>query len=161
MPATYEPIASTTLGAAAADVTFSSIPGTYTDLVIVLWANTSSLQDTNIRFNSDQTSLYSVTRLYGTGSGSGASDRQSGQTQIRIGDVSTGAATLTIINVMNYSNTTTNKTILVRSNKSDSILFANVGLYRSTSAISSLVMFPTSGTWSSGSTFTIYGIKAA
>ena len=36
MPATYEPIASTTLGASAAAIEFTSIPGTYTDLVVVL-----------------------------------------------------------------------------------------------------------------------------
>jgi hypothetical protein len=33
MPATYEPIATTTLGTAAATITFSSIPATYSDLM--------------------------------------------------------------------------------------------------------------------------------
>ena len=38
MPATYEPIATTTLGSAATNITFSSIPATYTDLRLVLVA---------------------------------------------------------------------------------------------------------------------------
>ena len=41
MPATYEPIASTTLGSAAATISFSSIPGTFTDLVVVLFTGTT------------------------------------------------------------------------------------------------------------------------
>ena len=36
MATTYEPIATTTLGSAAASITFSSIAGTYTDLRLVL-----------------------------------------------------------------------------------------------------------------------------
>ena len=35
MPATYEPIASTTLGSDAANVEFTSLSGTYTDLIVV------------------------------------------------------------------------------------------------------------------------------
>jgi glycosyltransferase involved in cell wall biosynthesis len=42
MPATYEPIATTTLGSAAASITFSSIPATYTDLRLVIVGNLSS-----------------------------------------------------------------------------------------------------------------------
>jgi hypothetical protein len=42
MAITYEPIATTTLGTAAASVTFSSISGAYTDLVLVCNGNKSS-----------------------------------------------------------------------------------------------------------------------
>ena len=52
---TYTPIATTTLGSAGT-ITFSSIPSTYTDLVIVLNGNGSRVagtDDTGLRLNSD------------------------------------------------------------------------------------------------------------
>lgn len=163
MPVTYEPIASTTLGATAADVTFSSIPGTYTDLVIVI-ANTitsGSGDAINMQFNSDTGSQYSQTRLYGTGSGSPGSDRSSSQTSIfYVGYSSTSNPSANIISIMNYSNTTTNKTCIHRANN-DALTLAGVGLWRSTSAITTIRLFPSSGNFASNSVFTLFGIKAA
>jgi len=70
MARTYEKIVSTTLGSAAADVTFNSINSTYTDLVLVssILGVTSQSYSPRVRFNSDTTSNYSVTYMYGTGS---------------------------------------------------------------------------------------------
>lgn len=163
MPAgnTYEAISTQTLGSAAASVTFSSIPSTYTDLVLVATGNSSTLVDTYLRFNGDSTSgLYSTTRLYGTGS-TAASDRFSSQNQILAGDFNTASNSVAIIQINNYSNTTTNKTSLIRSNIANSIVFANVGLWRNTAAITSVIMSTSSGTFSTGSTFSLYGVKNA
>jgi hypothetical protein len=164
MPAgnTYEAIFTETLASAQATVTFSSIPSTYTDLVLVANGNSSALVDTYLRFNSDSTSgLYSTTRLYGNGS-TAASDRYSGSNnQILAGDFNTSSNTVTIIQINNYSNTTTNKTALIRSNVASSIVFANVGLWRNTAAISTVTMSTSSGTFSIGSTFSLYGIASA
>ncbi len=64
------------------------------------------------------------------------------------------------INVMNYSNTTTYKTILSRS--SDLYTEASVNLWRNTAAITSIIIGAQGAyTFSAGSTFTLYGIKAA
>ena len=59
MTATYKKIATTTLGSAQADITFSTIPATYTDLVIVytLKAATGS-SDIYLRFNGSSASDY-------------------------------------------------------------------------------------------------------
>jgi hypothetical protein len=162
MPSTYEPIATNTLGSATGTITFSSIPSTFTDLILLANGNSSTLVDTYLRFNNDSTSgLYSTTRLYGNGS-TAASDRPAGQTnQILAGDFSTSSNTITIIQINNYSNTTTNKTALIRANIANSIVFANVGLWRNNNAISTVSMSTSSGTFSIGSTFTLYGIKAA
>ena len=69
-----------------------------------------------------------------------------------------------ILQLMNYSNTTTYKTILSRTNAAANGVDATVGLWRSTSAITSIEIGKNSGmsgTFQIGSTFTLYGIKAA
>jgi hypothetical protein len=157
---TYTPIARQVLASAQSTITFSSIPSTYTDLVLVAQSNTSALLDAWLRFNNDTATNYSDTRLYGTGSAA-ASDRRDTQTRIIIGDNTTNGETVTVLNIMNYSNTTTFKTVLVRTGYASSILFANVGLWRKTpEAINRIDLLPSSGTYSTGSTFTLYGIKA-
>ena len=162
MPATYEPIATTTLGSAASSVTFSSIVGTYTDLVIICNGTASANSDTGIRFNGDTATNYSFTRVYGNGSVA-ASDRNSNQNYIP-GAVWYTAATNSnsIINIMNYSNTTTFKTTVTRHNSSSTMVGSTVGLWRSTAAITSVtITTANANTYSVGSTFTLYGIKAA
>jgi hypothetical protein len=65
-----------------------------------------------------------------------------------------------IIDIMDYSNTTTNKTNLTRSNNVGNGLAAVVGMWRNTNAITSIRFFPDSGNFSTGSTFRLYGIQA-
>jgi hypothetical protein len=65
------------------------------------------------------------------------------------------------MHLLNYSNTTTFKTLLVRFDNSSTETSLRVGLYRSTSAISTILVETDSSTFTSGSTFTLYGIKAA
>jgi len=165
MPATYEPISTQTLGSAVATVTFSTIPATYTDLVLVYEAgNSGNIYDgTFARFNSDTGSNYSWTYLLGNGS-SAISGRESSVT--RTGAGASGASRgMSIIQLMNYANTTTYKTILTRRSVVDAAgnsMGAEVGLWRSTAAISSVELTVQSGTnFDVGSTFTLYGIKAA
>ena len=165
MATTYEPIATTTLANSTTQtVTFSSITGTYSDIVLVINGGmaTTTNYAMSIRFNSDTGSNYSLTRIYGNGS-SATSDRGSNQSYIYT--LAPGRDTLDatqIIQVMNYSNTTTNKTCLVRSNDAGYNTGAIVGLWRSTAAITSISVSPEfTANWKSGSTFTLYGIKAA
>ena len=162
MPVTYEPIASTTLGAAASTVTFSSIPGTYTDLILVLSGSlTSGTSVWGLQYNSDTAGNYSWTSLRGDGSGA-TSARDSGSTRILCGWIGTSQVT-EIVQIMNYSNATTNKTNISRNNSTVASTFvsANVGLWRSTVAINAITARTDSSTFASGSIFTIYGIKAA
>jgi len=62
---------------------------------------------------------------------------------------------------MNYSNTTTYKTGLVRANSAASGTDAIVGLWRSTAAITSIVATHDTAQFATGSTFTLYGIASA
>jgi hypothetical protein len=171
MPAaqTYEPIATYTVPSNTTSYTFSSIPGTYTDLVIVASVVSSSANTLFIRFNGDTSALYSATRLAGSGSAA-FSDRETrgssyGVLSYYAAPTATAGQHNTILNVMNYSNTTTFKTYINRSNVASAGTDAIVGLYGSTSAITS-IGFSTNGfggtsTLLTGTTLTLYGIKAA
>jgi hypothetical protein len=166
MATTYEPIATTTLGSAAASVTFSSISGSYTDLVLVcrvIAATNAGGQNLLLQFNSDTGSNYSFTWMYGDGT-SATSSRQSNQTSMGRADFyTTTRPTATIIQIQNYSNSTTYKTALWRNGVTDSGAGtrANVGLWRSTSAIDSITIKTDTGNFGTDSMFTLYGIKAA
>jgi hypothetical protein len=165
VPATYEPIATTTLGSAQSSVTFSSISGAYTDLVLVCSAQGTGTGDIALRFNDDTTANYSSTHLYGTGSAAG-SIRYSGDTFARVdyyGYLETTNYTVNIIHIMNYSNNTTYKTIVSRANQASNGANAGVALWRKTpEAITKvLVMITNASQFTSGSTFTLYGIAAA
>jgi hypothetical protein len=119
-----------------------------------------------LRFNGDTANNYSNTILYGTGSAAG-SFRESNGSNIRIygaavGPVANANNDNTIIHIQNYSNTTTNKTVLVRSNIPASETIAIVGMWRSTTAITSLNIASYNGTdlFTVGTTFSLYGIAA-
>lgn len=162
MPSTYTPIATTTLGSTTQSYTFSSIPSTYTDLVLITNMKVASGQDNIcVRLNGDTGTNYSYTRIKGNGSSAG-SDRGTNGTQALIGNESNAQFTTEITHFMNYANSTTYKTILARSNATDSEVVAWVNLWRSTSAITSiLVRSAGGGGFVSGSTLTLYGIAAA
>jgi hypothetical protein len=158
---TYTPIATTTLSSTSSSVTFSSISGSYTDLVLVVVASiTTGDQDTWLRFNSDSNTYYSRTKVAGNGT-SATSFRASNQNAYYgVGNINTTMMT-SINHIMNYANTTTYKTLLTRHGSTGNETAASVGLYRSTSAITSIEIAPGGSTFVSGSTFTLYGITAA
>jgi hypothetical protein len=163
MAKTYEPIATTTLSSTST-YTFSSIPATYTDLVLVMGSLTfSSGGNPQIQFNGDTSANYSNTDIYGNGT-SAASTRNTGNAYINVGFSATnGSATepsTIIVQVMNYANATTFKTLLGRGNRAGGETQANVGLWRATpAAITSMTIKVASGSMTG--TATLYGIKAA
>jgi hypothetical protein len=139
-------------------VTFSSIPGTYTDLVLVFAGTVGTLDNNNVTFNGDTGSNYSVTRLVGNGS-TASSSRGSNLNAIQCGEIATSQSN-DIIQIQNYSNSTTYKTLIHRSNNTSQFLKASVGLWRNTAAITSITI-TNGGTYQIGSTFTLYGIASA
>lgn len=170
MPKTYEPIATTTLTSATATVTFSSIPSTYTDLVLVCegYMATSDGAVIYMQLNSDTGSNYSNTYVGGNGT-SASSGRSSNVTSAYLTsnligwDTTSTERGLVIAQIMNYANTTTNKTILSRPNLAAASFpgsAAVVNLWRSTAAITTVAV-SSGGTFAASSTFTLYGIKAA
>lgn len=160
MASTYEKIATTTLGSNSGTVTFSSITSAYTDLVVILNPTTSAEVNLTCQFNSDTASNYSFTYMLGDGTGTEAG-RSTTQSHIVTGGLKNPTIGTQIWHINNYSNATTYKTLISRSNGSNKFVAIYTGLWRNTSAISSLSIGVTSGTLQTGSTFTIYGIKAA
>ena len=163
MAVTYEPIATTTLSSNQASVTFSSISGSYTDLVLVTSAKSSAGDaEINMQLNDDTGSNYSFTYVGGNGS-SALSGRGSSQTRLAPVEMSDVNYQMGIVNFLNYSNTTTYKTMLsTRQNLTSGTVFKFVNLWRSTSAITKIYLYNASGAnFVSGSTFSLYGIKAA
>ena len=161
---TYVAIAEQTLSSAAASVTFSSISGAYTDLVLVCSLGAANAgQDFRIQFNGDTATNYSTTLIRGSGTAL-LSNRSSSAAFIYLDY--TGATQNVVqnqynINIMNYANTTTYKTVLSRHNNASIATEAEVGLWRNTAAITSLAVSMTAGNLITGSTFSLYGIAAA
>ena len=163
MTSTYEKIATTTLVSAAASTTFSSISGAYTDLVLVITGNNNqgTAYINNLTFNSDTGNNYSYTRMTGNGT-TAASARQSNYGYGYGGwtNNETNQMILSMNHIQNYSNSTTYKTWLVRGGDTTDRVYAYVGLWRNTAAITSIKVEVEAGTYDAGSTFTLYGIKA-
>ena len=161
---TYTPIYAQTLSSAAASITFSNIPTTFTDLVVVAqMKGTSASNYLNLRFNSDSGSNYSRTTVSGNGSAT-ASERRSGQAQINTDYNEVIQANLNYVNtlhIMNYSNATTFKTVICRANNAGTGVSATVGSWRDTSPITSVTLVANNNSFDAGSTVTVYGIKAA
>ena len=165
MPATYEPIASTTLGSAVSSVEFTSLPGTYTDLVVVCRLGTTGGNgNIQVQVNSDTGSNYSYTFLAGDGSAA-YSGRYSNQTNYITDNyayANTGVESVYIYQVMAYANTSVFKTFLGSAATAGRAITKSVGLWRSTSAITSITLFPSaSTTFKADCVFSLYGIKAA
>ncbi len=159
MPITYEPIATQTLGSAAASITFSSIPGTYTDLRLVFVGTLSSGNaTTGWRANSDSATNYSETYIGGDGT-SAFSGRNTNSTFGFAGVTDTNQS-MTTVDVFSYAGSTY-KTALSDSVPVAQYVLRRVQLWRSTAAITSFTYLTTSGTFTAGTTATLYGIKNA
>lgn len=159
MPITYDSIATTTLGSNQTSITFSGISSSYTDLVFIAVAKFSANPSySGIIFNSDSGGNYGSTFFRSTGS-SASSGRNTNAGQISSGSYSANAI-LDEFNIFSYKNTTTFKTVVYKTSQDNDTL-TRVGTWRNTSAITSITYQIDTGNILSGSTFTLYGIKAA
>jgi hypothetical protein len=158
---TYTPLANVTLGSSAASVTFSSIPATYRDLVLVMVPLIGSVAQARYRVNGLETSIYSYVGATGSGgstfSYSGTEDfgRLSLQQSQQIGRA------FYTLQFMDYSATDKHKTVLTRKNDPNGgEVNMNAGRVATTAAITSILVFNSENTFSAGSTFELYGIAS-
>ena len=110
----YEVISTTTLGTTQNQVDFSSIPGSYTDLVLIMTGGVTSSADVWLRMNGDTASNYSRTRLYADGT-TVASSRNSSVSAIfvSVGTVGSNANMVIQIQVSNYQKYLTDNNVKV------------------------------------------------
>ena len=157
MTDTYRPLATITLASTSTSVTFSSIPATYRDLVVVGAGFASTPAGVLARFNGDVGANYNQIVMFGDGS-TPSSSASANQNQTQFGRFDNTTLANFITSVMDYSATDKHKTFLSRYNSSAVLTAASAGRYASTSAITSLRLFPESGNFSIGVTFSLYGI---
>ena len=158
--ATYEPIATATLSGSSSEVTFSSIASSWTDLRLV-FVGVSSAQALCLQFNGDTATNYSLTVLRGDGS-SAISSRNTSIDRLIVQSLTGTNPNLVTCDIFSYAGSTY-KTCLNSSsedNNGSGNTRQSVGLWRSTSAITSIRVYGFSGSNITGSA-TLYGIKAA
>ena len=159
---TYTLIASNTLASVTTEITFSSIPSTYTDLVVVVnYKANNGAKYLTMRLNGDTGTNYSRTEIFATDTAI-TNQRLANENYAYINSVNapTGTWATFILNLNDYSNTTTYKTILTRANSSTNVGM-NTNLWRSTAAINTIFLTALGSGYDIGSTFRIYGIEAA
>jgi hypothetical protein len=156
---TYTPLANVTLGSSASSVSFSSIPATYRDLILVATAkSTPTLATFLVNFNGDSSNIYSTVVM--TGTASAAETYTSGQLTYFV-QIPTDALNVVVAQFLDYSATDKHKTFLSRNNSKGEGVEASAGRWANTAAISSIVFTCTGGDiWAAGSTFALYGVIA-
>jgi hypothetical protein len=170
MANTYIKIATVTVGSGGAStMDFTSIPSTYTDLVLKISGRAAAAttdQTFNIRFNGSAAASYSTRRLYGSGSAAG-SDSDTSATSINIYSVPSAGATASTfgnaeIYMPNYAGST-NKSVSVDSvtedNATRALATLAAGLWSNTAAINQVTVLVNSTTFVQYSTATLYGIS--
>jgi hypothetical protein len=157
----------------SAGFSWANIPQTYQDLMIVCYArsnNATTIEELAIQFNNDSNARYSMTWLYGNGSSALSSRTSSALTYAYARFACTGASATSgiyassVIHILNYANTSTNKSMIQRSAadlNGSGVTNLSSWLYTSTSAISNIGIASNGGSFVSGSTFALYGVRAS
>jgi hypothetical protein len=164
---TYDLIA-TASGAGSADITFSSIPSTFTDLRLVMNMQSGSGGNNLITFNGDSGTNYSY-RVIGTNASSGiyvASGQNNNYIYNTIGTnlPVSPKTTCRTLDIMGYAKTSIFKTVIEVENAASASLagvynLTSTQLWRSTSAITSINLNNT-GNYTSATRIELFGIKA-
>lgn len=161
-------------GSAFGNYTFSNIPQTFQDLMVVIYGRDAStgtspwMSQLNYRFNGDAGTNYSQTRLYGSGS-SAVSDRVTSQTSTNTDPlVFSGAGanifSTTVTHILNYTNASIYKTFISRTSadaNGTGWAVITAGLWRNASSgITSLSVYGGVGGFTAGSSIELFGIRS-
>ena len=155
---TYTPLATVTLASSASSVTFSNIPATYRDLILI-FNGTGSGTTGNLRmtFNGSTLSNFTDVRMYNFNNSSG-SDTTGGDSLVSLGAINNRQAS--VVQIMDYSATDKHKTYLFRGGATAVGVGASINRWANTAAITSIVLVNTAGTIDAGATLNLYGVIA-
>ena len=172
----YESIATSNIPGGTNTLTFSSIPSGFKHLQIRGWGRTSNFVQVDgavvLRANSDTGSNYTRHSLYGNGSSAIASGSASTtsidiHSQIPGDDALANTYGVMIVDILDYTSTTKNKTVRsfwgadTNTSSTNWRVGINSGVWMSTSAITSIsIIFP-NNPYSADNSFALYGIKEA
>jgi hypothetical protein len=164
---TYVQLNRITLAAATSSVIFSSIPQNFRDLVLVVNGQMDTT-GSSFRFNSDSGANYPqvMMRVPGTpGGGGGASSGAETGTALykNWGSYSTGTRASHVLQIMDYSVIDKHKTTLLRSSYvglGNLVVEVIAGRWSSNNVINTITMATGTNGFSTGFTFTLYGIEA-
>jgi hypothetical protein len=154
---TYTALATVTLGSTATSVTFSSIPATYRDLVLVYTGTTSGGEEVRLRYNGDSGSNYSFVQM--NGNGSSATSSAETTTFAHGGVIYTTQGNL-IVEIMDYSATDKHKTGITRSTAPANTAAVFAHRWANTAAITSVQISIPASVFNIGFTFSLYGVIA-
>ena len=127
---------------------FSSIPGTYTDLVLVSNVATTSSTNFGYYLNNDSANNYCVVNMYGNGSSTSSANSTtegalwanwSNYTSTTVGN------SIYISNIQNYASTSMYKTVITRGDFGGQGTEIVIGVWKSLSAVTSIVITTPSG----------------
>jgi hypothetical protein len=157
---TYIALATVTLGSTTGSVSFSSIPATYRDLILVFSGISTAETGVTMRFNSDSGSNYPYVIMDGYGSGSGSSFGGT-DSSVNVAVINTGIS-LARLQIMDYAQTDKHKTVLASVNAAAAgYVRTAAARWANTNAINTIALAPTGGrSFTSGSTFSLYGVAA-
>ena len=154
--ATYKALATVTLASTATSITFSSIPATYRDLVLVTNGKATATASLRIRVNGDTGNNYNWVRMIGEAAGAFSDSSTSGGF-LDGGNPSTTEGYMSITQFLDYSATDKHKTTLHRiSFPNTTHVLANAGRWANTAAITSIEVY--NPTFAIGFTAALYGI---
>lgn len=152
----YVALAQVTLGSSASSVTFSNIPATYRDLVLVIAGTTSGDTNPRLRLNGD-TGNASWVGMWGNGS---STTSAANTDALLFGSLGTSQSN-TILQIMDYSASDKHKTVLGRGNQGAGSVWAFAGRWASTTVVNSATIVPAIGVnFNTGTTFNLFGIRA-
>ena len=159
----FESIATVTVGAGgSATIDFTSIASTYQHLQIRIRTKTTNSLDINFRFNSDSGNNYTSHGIYGDGSSAQVITPYIGTSTGYVG-YSPSINGASIIDVLDYGSSSKYKTVRTlhgNDNNGTGYIMLNSSVWMSTSAITSVRLQVSTGTFEQYSSFALYGVKA-
>ena len=165
MATTFEALATVTVGSGgAASIDFSSIPASYTDLLLVLSGRgtvSATYSQISLKLN-NSTSSFTNRELYADGSSVGSYTGTNGLGYMDGANATANTFSNMQIYIPNYAGST-NKSYSVDNVYENNATFAEMGLYAglwsNTAAINQVTVYTITGNFAQYSTATLYGIK--